>query len=163
MLFNNIADMLPINVAQHAQYGQQQGAEMSDPNVVKVRLKRGSWEIEISCPEDKVKQVVESVLSGMDNVASEAPVMVSERKQQPRGSATCKGLIEKLWTEDWFTSERNLADVHEELSRRGYNYDRTAVSHSLTDLVREGVLTRTGSMRAYRYIQKKPPDTSAKT
>ena len=134
---------------------------MSEPNVVRVRLKRGAWEIEISCPEDKVKQVVESVLSGMD-ITAEAPTIVSERKQQARGSATCKGLIEMLWTEGWLTSERNLADVHEEISRRGYNYDRTAVSHSLTDLVREGVLTRTGSMRAYRYIQKKPPDTVSK-
>jgi len=162
MLFNNIDDMLPINVAQHAQYDQQQGVGMSEPNVVRVRLKRGAWEIEISCPEDKVKQVVESVLSGMD-ITAEAPAIVSERKQQARGSATCKGLIEMLWTEGWFTSERNLADVHEELSRRGYNYDRTAVSHSLTDMVREGVLTRVGSMRAYRYVQKRPPDTDAKT
>lgn len=161
MLFNNIHDMLPINVAQHAQYDQQQGVGMSEPNVVRVRLKKGAWEIEISCPEDKVKQVVESVLSGMD-ITTETPT-VMERKQQARGSATCKGLIEMLWTEGWFVSERNLADVHEELSRRGYNYDRTAVSHSLTDLVREDVLTRVGSMRAYRYVQKRPPDTSAKT
>ena len=158
MLFNNIADMLPINVAQHAQYAQQEGTNMSEPNVVRVRLKRAAWEIEISCPEDRVKNVVESVLSGMD-IAAETPVIVPERKQQARGSATCKGLIEMLWTEGWFTSEKNLAEVHEELSRRGYNYDRTAVSHSLTDMVREGVLTRTGSMRAYRYVQKKPPDT----
>ena len=64
---------------------------------------------------------------------------------------------------DRFTSERNLADVHEELSRRGYNYDRTAVSHSLTDMVREGILTRVGSMRAYRYVQKRPPAMDAKT
>jgi len=160
MLFNNIDDMLPINVAQHAQYEQQQGAGMSEPNVVRVRLKKGAWEIEISCPEDKVKQVVESVLSGMD--IAEVPAIVSGRKQQARGSATCKGLIEMLWTEGWFVSERNLADVHEELSRRGYNYDRTAVSHSLTDMVREGILTRTGSMRAYRYVQKRPPDVAAK-
>lgn len=134
---------------------------MSEPNVVRIKLKRGAWEIEISCTEDKVKQVVESVLSGMD-ITPEVPAMVSERKRQVRGSATCKGLIEMLWSERWFESEKNLAEVHEELSRKGYNYDRTAVSHSLTDLVRESVLTRTGTMRAYRYVQKRPPDTSAK-
>jgi hypothetical protein len=161
MLFNNIHDMVAINVAQHAQYDQQEGAYMSEPNVIRVKLKKGAWEIEISCPEDKVKQVVESVLSGMD-ISAEAPIAIPTRKQQARGSATCKGLIEMLWTEGWFTSERNLADVHEELSRRGYNYDRTAVSHSLTDLVRESVLTRTGSMRAYLYVQKRPPDTTSK-
>jgi hypothetical protein len=166
MLFNNIQEMLPINVAQHAQYDQQEGRRMSEPkgepDTVRVKLKRGAWEIEISCPEDKVKGVVESVLSGMDIVSeAQTSTIVPERKQQ-RGSGTCKGLIEALWTEGWFTSERNLGEVHEELSRRGYNYDRTAVSHSLTDLVREGLLTRTGSMRAYRYVQKRPPEETAK-
>jgi len=161
MLFNNIPYMLPINVAQHAQDAQQQGERMSEPNLVKVKLKKGSWEIEISCPEDKVKQVVENVLAGMESTSVEMPKVISERKQQPRGSATCKGLIEELWAENWFTTERSLADVHEELSRRGYNYDRTAVSHSLTDLVRENILTRTGTMRAYRYIQKRPFDVKA--
>ncbi|MEM2760521.1 MAG: hypothetical protein QXU32_11630 [Nitrososphaerales archaeon] len=132
---------------------------MSDPGIVKVKLRRGSWEIEISCPEDRVKQVMENIISSMEGIPTETePSVIPERKQQPRGSATCKGLIESLWTEQWFASERSLADVHEELSRRGYNYDRTAVSHSLTDLVRENLLTRTGTMRAYRYIQKKPPE-----
>jgi hypothetical protein len=42
------------------------------------------------------------------------------------------------------------------MSRRGYHYDRTAVSHTLADLVREGTLFREGSMRNYRYIQKHP-------
>lgn len=131
---------------------------MDDSDMVRVKLKKGSWEIEISCREDKVKEVIENVLSGMDTAGTETPSIISERKQTTHGSATCKGLIESLWTERWFATERSLADVHEELSRRGYNYDRTAVSHSLTDLVRENVLTRTGTMRAYRYIQKKPPE-----
>ncbi len=158
MLFNNIPNTLPINVAQHAQYDQLEGTGMSEPNVIRVKLKRGDWEIEISCPEDRVKQVVESVLAGME-ITPESPPIIPKRKQQVR-SSTCKWQIEALWNEGWFTSERNLADVHEELSRRGYNYDRTAVSHSLTDLVREGVLTRTGSMRTYRYVQKRPPETT---
>ncbi|MFQ5920544.1 MAG: hypothetical protein ACE5JV_00835, partial [Nitrososphaerales archaeon] len=112
----------------------------------------------------------ESVLSGMAmsgggggmGAGGEAGVLPSSVAAQgvrrpARGSATCKGLIEELWAVGWFGSERNLSEVHEELARRGYNYDRTAVSHSLTDLVRENVLTRVGSMRAYRYIQKRPP------
>ncbi|MGA8404803.1 MAG: hypothetical protein WB664_08300, partial [Nitrososphaeraceae archaeon] len=50
--------------------------------------------------------------------------------------------------------ERQLGQIHEEISRRGYNYDRTAVSHSLTDMVRERTLVRVGTIRNYRYIQK---------
>lgn len=130
---------------------------MSEPKEVHIKLKRGAWEVEITCREDRVRDVVENVLSGM-SVSLEEPMAVEEVKRPARGSATCKGLIGVLWKEGWFTAERNLSEVHEELSRRGYNYDRTAVSHSLTDLVREDMLTRTGSMRAYRYIQKRPPE-----
>ncbi|MFQ5920623.1 MAG: hypothetical protein ACE5JV_01235 [Nitrososphaerales archaeon] len=136
-----------------------------EPNIVRIKLKRGAWEIEISCKEEKVKQVVESVLSGMaisgSGAGAAGELLAQEIKRPARGSTTCKGLMEALWGEGWFGSERNLSEVHEELSRRGYNYDKTAVSHSLTDLVREGVLTRAGSMRAYRYIQKRPPETDA--
>ena len=58
--------------------------------------------------------------------------------------------------EKFFESERLLIEVHQELSRIGYNYDKTAVSHSLSDMVREGILSRVGTLRNYRYIQKKP-------
>ena len=69
---------------------------------------------------------------------------------------TCRGLLERMWKEGWFASEKTLGEVHEELARRGYHYDRTAVSHALVDLVREGTLFRDGTMRNYRYVQKRP-------
>ena len=31
-----------------------------------IKLKYNEWEVEITCTEDKVKQVVENVLSGID-------------------------------------------------------------------------------------------------
>ena len=34
----------------------------TQPGDVKVRLKRGDWEIEITCSSDKVKAVIEDVL-----------------------------------------------------------------------------------------------------
>ena len=74
-----------------------------------------------------------------------------------RGAITCRELLRRLWEEGWFSTERTLAQVHEELARRGYHYDRTAVSHTLTDLVRDNVLTRMGTARNYRYVQKRPP------
>jgi hypothetical protein len=124
---------------------------------VHIKLRKGGWEIEITCTEDKIKQSVESVLSGLSTSVVEMPI--ANGKQVKKGSSTCRGLIEGMWTEDWFIEERNLSDVHEELARRGYHYDRTAVSHALTDLVRENTLTRVGMMRSYRYIQKKPPSS----
>lgn len=152
------------------------------PDEVKIKLKHGEWEVEITCLESKVRQVVDTVLSSLDSAKivdpairgqidelrreiealkarpAEARPAAGEQKVAIKGGMTCRGLLETLWAEGYFASERSLADVHEELSRRGYNYDRTAVSHSLTDMVRETILTRTGTMRNYRYIQKRPPD-----
>jgi len=122
---------------------------------VKIRLKKGSWEIEITCTEDKIKQALESVLSSLSATIAETPTVLKEASE--RRSATCRSLIEDLWAEGWLREERSLSEVHEELARRGYHYDRTAVSHALTDLVRENVLTRTGMARSYRYVQKRPP------
>jgi hypothetical protein len=159
---------------------------MSSPPAeeVKIRLKHGEWEVEVVCIESRVKQVVESVLSSLDTakmMGSEvqsqldtlrqeidslktrpiAELMEEDQQQQKvatKSGVTCRGLLENLWFEGHFVSERSLGEVHEELSRRGYNYDRTAVSHSLTDMVRENILTRIGTMRNYRYIQKRPPN-----
>lgn len=155
---------------------------------VKIRLKHGEWEVEVVCIESRVKQVVESVLSSLDTAKIMGPEvqsqldalrreidflktrpiaeLVPEGQQQQqqkvttKSGKTCRGLLENLWFEGFFVSERSLGEVHEELSRRGYNYDRTAVSHSLTDMVRENILTRIGTMRNYRYIHKRPPNNT---
>ena len=153
---------------------------------VKIRLKHGEWEVEVVCIESRVKQVVESVLSSLDATKIIEPEVQSQldalrreidslkvrsitelgqegqqqqqQKVTTKSGITCRGLLENLWVEGHFDNERSLGEVHEELSRRGYNYDRTAVSHSLTDMVRENILTRIGTMRNYHYIQKRPPN-----
>jgi len=126
---------------------------LSRPSIVRIRLKKGNWEVEIECEESKVKETIENVLSGLSAV----PEVKTEISERQRGTLTCRGLIENLWSEGWFSNPKSLGDVHDELARRGYHYDRTAVSHSLTELVRENVLTRQGTQRNYRYVQKKPP------
>jgi hypothetical protein len=157
---------------------------------VKIRLKHGEWEVEVVCIESKVKQVVESVLSSLDTTKIMGPEVQNQldelrreidslktlpvtepmpegghqqqqqQKVPTKSGMTCRSLLESLWFEGHFVSERSLGEVHEELSRRGYNYDRTAVSHSLTDMVRENILSRIGTMRNYRYIQKRPPNST---
>lgn len=130
-------------------------SEHERPPSVTIRLKRGAWEIEITTREDRVQQAVESVLAGM---ASKEPVLVESQDVNPneRRGETSRGVISTMWKEGWFSTPRALSEVHEEMSRRGYHYDRTAVSHTLVDLVREGSLFRDGSMRNYRYVQKYP-------
>jgi hypothetical protein len=127
-----------------------------NPGIVTIKLKRGAWEIEITCAQEKVQQAVESVLAGM---ASKEHVLVdsSEPPDADRKFSTSRSLIFEMWKEGWFASPRSLSEVHDEMSKRGYHYDRTAVAHTLVDLVREGTLFRDGSMRNYRYMQKRPP------
>ncbi len=142
--------------AHHEQQAQQETlSENPKPQNVTVRLKRGSWEIEITSPEDRVQQAVESVLAGM---ASREPALVEQQSPDEGGRRfeTCRGLLVTLWKEGWFATPHALSEVHEEMSRRGYHYDRTAVAHTLVDLVREGTLFRDGTMRNYRYVQKRP-------
>lgn len=169
-------------------YGQE-GITPSEE--IKIKLKHRDWEVEIACPESKVKKAVEDVISGLDTSGqvdnaglNEAvnslrneldivkatisnftgvskPITSLPQGRISKGSATCRGLLEILWQEGYFTSERPLADVHDELSRRGYHYDRTAVSHSLADMVRESILARVGATRTFRYIQKRPIATVA--
>jgi hypothetical protein len=159
----------------------------SPPNEVTVKLKHRDWEIQVSSVETKIREVIENVLSSIENASPHDPELdlqiqeirkeiellkttmntnilnrnmiprETHRKTAQKSGSTCRSLLENLLFEGYFETEKLLGNVHEELSRRGYNYDRTAVSHSLTDMVRENILSRVGSMRNYRYIQKKPP------
>ena len=130
-------------------------SETGKPPNVTIKLKRGAWEIEINTQQDRVQQAVESVLAAM---ARKEPILAESQQSDPneRRGETSRGVITGMWKEGWFATPRALAEVHEEMSRRGYHYDRTAVSHTLADLVREGSLFREGSMRTYRYVQKFP-------
>ena len=130
----------------------------SPPATVTVKLKRGTWEIEITCAPEMVQQAVESVLAGMASKeqVSIAPAEAGEAPAGERRFETCRGLLQLMWTEGWFATEKSLSEVHDELARRGYHYDRTAVAHALVDLVRDGTLFRDGEMRNYRYVQKHP-------
>ncbi len=125
---------------------------LNNNNSIKIKLKKGDWEIEVECPEDKINEVIPKILASLPS-----QVMQQEQRGQERRGKTCKEILTDMWKEGWFSTERGLFEVDEELQRRGYHYDKSAISHSLTDLVRENTLTRIGSPRNYRYSQKHPP------
>ncbi|MFQ6068826.1 MAG: hypothetical protein ACE5KD_04695, partial [Candidatus Bathyarchaeia archaeon] len=83
--------------------------------------------------------------------------LIAEREAPPARAETCKSIIQTLWKEGWFAEPRGLGEVHGEMARLGYHYDRTAVAHALVDLVKDNILTREGRPRRYRYAQKRPP------
>jgi hypothetical protein len=138
-------------------------ASLSGSTMIHIKLKRGSWEIDLDCPEERVTETIRNVLAGLD-VPQGIPRALDEDKSAGAGrGVTCKWLLEGMYREGWFSQPRSLSEVDEELARRGYHYDRTAVSHSLTDLVREQLLSRDGAPRNYTYVQKKPPEPAPAT
>jgi len=122
---------------------------------IHLKMKVGNLEFEIECRDDQLEEAVKQILSTVTEYSKEP--MIPERPLPAPRAETCKSLIQKLWSEGWFASPRGLGEVHSEMARRGFHYDRTAVAHALVDLVKDGLLTREGQPRRYRYSQKRPP------
>jgi hypothetical protein len=125
---------------------------------IRVKMKIGEIEIEIESQEDQLQSTVDKILSAVtEKLRDTRLATVAERPAPPPRAETCKGVIQKLWEESWFTQSRGLSEVHSEMARQGFHYDRTAVAHALIDLVKDGILTREGKPRRYQYAQKRPP------
>jgi len=120
-------------------------------------MKIGDIEFDIESQEDQIQTVVDRILATVTNRLRDNPLITPERPAPPPRAATCKGIIQKLWEENWFNTPKGLDEVHTELARKGFHYDRTAVAHALVDLVKDNILTRLGRPRRYQYAQKRPP------
>ena len=125
---------------------------------IRIKMKVGSLEFEIECAENQVKEMVDKVLSSVTDYANKPlPKLEPNFQASSLRAETCRGVIERLWMEGWFSEQRSLNDVDKEMVRIGYHYDRTAIAHVLLDLVRDGILTREGRAKRYMYTQKRPP------
>ncbi len=125
-------------------------------------MKIGDIEFEIEAQPDQLQPAIDHILATVTerlkntNLAQIASQTQERPAPLPRAE-TCRGVIQKLWEEDYFTDPKGLDEVHSELARKGFHYDRTAVAHALVDLVKDGILTRIGKPRRYQYAQKRPP------
>ncbi|HYA78194.1 MAG TPA: hypothetical protein VEF91_05705 [Verrucomicrobiae bacterium] len=125
---------------------------------IRVKIKIGDIEFEIESQEDQIQNTVDKILATVtERLKNTNLAQVAERPTPPPRAETCKGILQKLWEENWFNEPKGLDDVHTELARRGFHYDRTAVAHALVDLVKDNILTRIGKPRRYQYAQKRPP------
>ena len=122
---------------------------------IRVKMKIGNIEFEIESQEDQLQSAVDKILSAITEKLKDTQLITERPAPQPR-AVTCKGVIQKLWEENWFAHPRGLSEVHSEMARKGFHYDRTAVAHALIDLVKDGILTREGKPRRYQYAQKRP-------
>jgi hypothetical protein len=125
---------------------------------IRVKMKIGDIEFEIESQEDQIQSAVDKILTTVtERLKNTNLAQVAERPAPPPRAETCRGIIQKLWEESWFSQPKSLDDVHSELARKGFHYDRTAVAHALVDLVKDNILTRIGKPRRYQYAQKRPP------
>ena len=137
---------------------------MDDGARVRVCVRVGGVEFEVECDEERLEEVIGRLLTVVvdrlkgSGLLNEAPGIggIVVRAE------TCRGIIQRLWEESFFAVSRDLGEVHAEMARRGFHYDRTAVAHALIDLVKDGILTREGKPRRYVYSQKRPPPANAK-
>ena len=118
-------------------------------------MKIGDIEFEIESQEDQLQTAVDRILATVTERMKDTRLI--ERQAPPPRAETCRSIIQKLWEEKWFNTPKGLDEVHTELARRGFHYDRTAVAHALVDLVKDNILTRIGKPRRYQYAQKRPP------
>ncbi len=133
-------------------------AENPQKPPIKVKMKIGDIEFEIESQEDQIQTTIDRILATVTARLKDVQLLPpTERVAPPPRAETCRGVIQKLWEEDWFAEPKGLDEVHSELARKGFHYDRTAVAHALVDLVKDNVLTRIGRPRRYQYTQKRPP------
>jgi len=124
---------------------------------IKIKMKIGEIEFEIEAQSDQIQTAVNQILTTVTEHSKNLSAAQLERPAPPPRAETCRGVIQKLWEEGWFGEPKGLDEVHTELARRGFHYDRTAVAHALVDLVKDNILTRIGKPRRYQYAQKRPP------
>jgi hypothetical protein len=122
---------------------------------IRVKMKIGDIEFEIESQEDQLQTAVDQILATVTEHMKDT--RLTERQAPLPRAETCKSVIQKLWEENWFSMPHGLSEVHSEMARKGFHYDRTAVAHALIDLVKDGILTREGKPRRYQYAQKRPP------
>ena len=123
---------------------------------IRLKMKVGNLEFEIECQQEQLGESVKKILSTVTTYSKESIIIPERSIPKPRAE-TCKSLIQQFWSEGWFANPHGLGEVHSEMARRGFHYDRTAVAHALVDLMKDGLLTRQGKPRRYRYAQKRPP------
>jgi len=132
---------------------------MSAQEKIRIEVEIGPATVRVEAPPDKLEEAVKQVISAIKAVLPEISAEVGQvqrgERARRRMQPTCSELLRGLMEEGWFDTPRSLSEVVRELARRGYNYNSTAVSHSLLDLVRERSLSREGTPRRYVYFRSK--------
>ncbi|MEM4021617.1 MAG: hypothetical protein QXI18_04530 [Nitrososphaerota archaeon] len=137
---------------------------MSEKNKIRVEIVIGPATVRVEAPPDQIEEAVRNAVAALRSALPELGAnevlagssMAKPEKARRRPAPTCSELIRGLISEGWFDQPRTLSEVVQELAKKGYHYDSTAIAHSLLDLVREKALVREGIPRRYAYRKPSP-------
>ncbi len=132
---------------------------MSEKDKIRVEIVIGPATVRVEAPPDQIEEAVRNAVTALRSalpelgaeVSMSGSAMAKPVKLRRRPTPTCSELIRGLIEEGWLDQPKTLSEVVQELAKRGYHYDSTAVAHSLLDLVRERALVREGIPRRYTY------------
>lgn len=119
---------------------------------IKVKITVGKANVEIEAPPELLEKSIRDVMAALGVSGTIEPESEVQKRTRSAETSTCRGLVESMLKEGWFSTPRPLSEVVSELARRGHHYDPTAVAHVLLDMVREGSLARIGRPRRYLYL-----------
>jgi hypothetical protein len=123
-----------------------------DP-IVEVKLRTGDWEVELKTPQSRVVETISKVLSRLPENLTISAVSGSVPDNRLRNK-TLRNLLVGLLDEGWFSQSRTMREVEDKLKDSGYSYAGGSVPHTLSDIAREGLLSRTGEVGGFRCQSK---------
>ncbi len=130
---------------------------------IKVKITVGKANVEIEAPPELLEKSIRDVMAALGVSETLEPESEPQKRTKSADTSTCRGLVESMLKEGWFSTPRPLSEVVAELARRGHHYDPTAVAHVLLDMVREGGLVRIGRPRRYLYLAQSASTASVET
>ncbi len=135
---------------------------MDDKSIIEARIRAERAVEGMKDPSLKLKafEQVFGKLLGMresaDSGAAFAP-HESSRSPRPASASTLAGRLQALQGDGFFTSQRTLSEIREELGSRGWHYPLTTLSGVMQRLVRRRELRRErvkeGSKKVWKYVR----------
>ena len=121
----------------------------------KIKTKRGT-EIEIDSDANTVKEIVAFLQKKEEQEARFFEQMTYRRNDLMHGRppSSLTEAIAKLKAEGFFKGKRNISEIKEELSKKGFHYPTTTLSAVLLHILKKGELGRLKEDKQWRYVQR---------
>jgi len=76
------------------------------------------------------------------------------KKIKSSGTTSVLGLIMELKDEGFFSKPKQFSDIQDELSRKGFHYNKTSLSKPILTATRKKIIGRIGTKRHWKYVSR---------